>query len=109
MVPKCVRQGFQDAFGSRPFADIRCVSDNFQQVSPRVDQNVSFASIHCLASVEAMLTPHFSCSHALTVNNCQAGLGFSSRAMACLFAQGHVHLLPGRLPTPLMKMLIHAL
>src|SRR5258708_1050168 len=108
-VPKWVRQVLQEAFGSCSFSDIRRVSNDFQQVAHRINQNMAFASIDFLASVEAMLTTHFGCLHTLAVNNCQTRLCLSSGYNAHLLAQGCVNRLPGFIPTPLVKMVVHTI
>src|ERR1041385_2494673 len=99
----------QQALGSSALANIGSMSNDLQQVTHRIDQDVAFAPVHLLATIKAMFTSDFRGFHALTVDDYQAGLRLSPCGLPNLLTQCCVHRLPRLIPTPFVKMVVYAI
>src|ERR1043166_3946990 len=107
-VPERIRYLLQQTLGSSTLTHIGSMSNDLQQVAHRIDQDMTFASVYLLATIEAMFTAHFCRFHALAVDNRQTRICRSARCLPSLFPQGCVHRLPRLVPTPFVKMVVHA-
>src|SRR6185295_14427689 len=83
------------------------MSDNFQQVTHRVYQNMALASVDTFSAIKAVFTTYFCGLHTLTIDDCQAWLCRSSHTTPNLFTQGRVYRFPSFIPTPFVKMIVH--
>ena len=71
--------GRQQLFSPGAFTDVGSMSQYLQQIAHRIHQNVTFAPVHFLGTVEAMFTTRFRRFHALAVDNRQTGLRLAAR------------------------------